>query len=204
MHWVELDGHVLPGRVGGDPALDFCNTWAGWDAPPAPEREWLRDYAALATWSTFAELIPAAAADRLRAAALDEPDRADRCLDEVRALRDDLYRVLLDPADTDAFAQVAAVAQRAAAAARLELAEHGARWYLPDEVGLDLPLLAVARAAADLLSRGDQRRVRRCPGDECGWLFLDTRGRRRWCSMATCGNRAKVRAYQLRHSEPAH
>ncbi|MGW5195753.1 CGNR zinc finger domain-containing protein, partial [Kribbella sp. NPDC004138] len=42
----------------------------------------------------------------------------------------------------------------------------------------------------------DRAHVRTCPS--CGWLFLDPRGRRRWCSMATCGNRAKVRAHAAR------
>jgi predicted RNA-binding Zn ribbon-like protein len=36
-------------------------------------------------------------------------------------------------------------------------------------------------------------RVRMCPGRNCGWLFLDASGRRRWCSMATCGSREKMR-----------
>ena len=30
-------------------------------------------------------------------------------------------------------------------------------------------------------------------GPSCGWLFLDTSGRRRWCSMTTCGSRVKMR-----------
>jgi predicted RNA-binding Zn ribbon-like protein len=42
---------------------------------------------------------------------------------------------------------------------------------------------------------GPQRlaRVRLCPGRDCGWLFLDASGRRRWCSMTTCGSREKMR-----------
>jgi predicted RNA-binding Zn ribbon-like protein len=36
-------------------------------------------------------------------------------------------------------------------------------------------------------------RVRLCPGRNCGWLFLDASGRRRWCSMTTCGSREKMR-----------
>ncbi|MGE5829869.1 MAG: CGNR zinc finger domain-containing protein [Micromonosporaceae bacterium] len=39
-----------------------------------------------------------------------------------------------------------------------------------------------------------------CPGEICGWLFADPRGRRRWCSMAWCGNRAKARRYARRHA----
>jgi predicted RNA-binding Zn ribbon-like protein len=53
---------------------------------------------------------------------------------------------------------------------------------------------AVAVDAVALL--GDPRRlarVRLCPGRNCGWLFLDASGRRRWCSMSTCGSREKMR-----------
>lgn len=41
-------------------------------------------------------------------------------------------------------------------------------------------------------------RIRRCPGRDCGWLFLDTSGRRRWCSMASCGSREKMRRMYAR------
>jgi len=41
--------------------------------------------------------------------------------------------------------------------------------------------------------------IRECPGEDCGYLFRDTsRGRRRWCSMKTCGNRAKVQRFRDR------
>jgi predicted RNA-binding Zn ribbon-like protein len=36
-------------------------------------------------------------------------------------------------------------------------------------------------------------RVKRCPGRNCGWLFVNTSGRRRWCSMRACGSREKMR-----------
>jgi predicted RNA-binding Zn ribbon-like protein len=41
-------------------------------------------------------------------------------------------------------------------------------------------------------------RLTRCPGHDCGWLFLDRTGRRRWCSMATCGSREKMRRLYAR------
>lgn len=55
-------------------------------------------------------------------------------------------------------------------------------------------LAPVALAAAELLTAADPRRVRRCAASDCGAWFLDTSkgGRRKWCSMATCGNRAKA------------
>jgi predicted RNA-binding Zn ribbon-like protein len=58
-------------------------------------------------------------------------------------------------------------------------------------------LLAIARAAADLVTSPSGTAVGACPGTGCGWLFTDLRRRRRWCSMAACGNRSKVR----RHAE---
>lgn len=62
-------------------------------------------------------------------------------------------------------------------------------------------LFPVAIDAWDLLTEPELARVRQCPAPEgCGRLFLDTTrsGTRRWCSMATCGNRAKNRRYHAR------
>ena len=55
-------------------------------------------------------------------------------------------------------------------------------------------------SAADLLTRLDRLRVRRCANDECLWLFIDHSkgGTRRWCDMTSCGNRAKARRHYLR------
>jgi predicted RNA-binding Zn ribbon-like protein len=46
-------------------------------------------------------------------------------------------------------------------------------------------------------------RVRRCAGNDCLLTFVDTSrpGRRRWCSMERCGNRAKVRAFRNRQQK---
>ena len=53
---------------------------------------------------------------------------------------------------------------------------------------------AVAADAVALLADPARiARLHRCPGRNCGWIFLDVSGRRRWCSMATCGSRAKMR-----------
>jgi predicted RNA-binding Zn ribbon-like protein len=48
--------------------------------------------------------------------------------------------------------------------------------------------------AVELLSQSPTARLRQCPGDHCGWFFLDTtkRGNRRWCSMSECGQEAKT------------
>jgi predicted RNA-binding Zn ribbon-like protein len=61
-------------------------------------------------------------------------------------------------------------------------------------------LAPVAVKAGELLAKGDFGRVRRCDSETCVHWFYDlTRpGHRRWCSMATCGNRLKVKEYRRR------
>jgi predicted RNA-binding Zn ribbon-like protein len=53
---------------------------------------------------------------------------------------------------------------------------------------------------ADLLTGPDRTHLRECANDRCLWLFLDDskNGSRRWCSMQSCGNRAKARRHYLR------
>jgi predicted RNA-binding Zn ribbon-like protein len=68
-----------------------------------------------------------------------------------------------------------------------------------DRVGAALG--AIARDAIELLAREDEReRLRSCALASCGSIFLTPAGRRerRWCSMARCGNRAKVNAFRKR------
>jgi len=57
-------------------------------------------------------------------------------------------------------------------------------------------LTVLALASLD----GTWQRMRVCPNPECRWMFYDHSKNRsgRWCQMAECGNRAKVRAYRER------
>jgi len=66
---------------------------------------------------------------------------------------------------------------------------------------LGAALGAIARDAIELFADQDEReRLRTCAQPSCGSLFLTPAGRRerRWCSMARCGNRAKVAAFRER------
>jgi predicted RNA-binding Zn ribbon-like protein len=64
--------------------------------------------------------------------------------------------------------------------------------------GLGNLLAAVGRAMAD----GSWQRLKACRSDTCRWAFIDNaRNRsRQWCSMETCGNREKARAFRERHA----
>jgi predicted RNA-binding Zn ribbon-like protein len=71
------------------------------------------------------------------------------------------------------------------------------RWRTEKAEGLLAP---VAEAAADLLVNGDFELVRKCEDRECVlWFYDRTKSHhRRWCSMASCGNRNKVAAFRQR------
>ncbi len=59
-------------------------------------------------------------------------------------------------------------------------------------------LARVVQPLVDAIAAGETSRFRVCANDGCRWVFEDTSraGRRRWCDMTTCGNRAKVRRFR--------
>jgi predicted RNA-binding Zn ribbon-like protein len=192
--WRLVEGVPLPDAVGGHVALDFCNTRAGW-GDPAP-KEYLRAPGVLALWARENGLVPAAT---------DGSDEAS--LHRAVALREALYRCSLAGAGGAGYARDAdwelvsaeAAAARSASVLR-PMAGGGAVWSPRTAVGTPADALrAVALAAEDLLTSDLVGYVAACPGVGCGWLFADRRRRRRWCSMAACGNRAKARRYAERH-----
>ncbi|MEP3630864.1 MAG: CGNR zinc finger domain-containing protein [Hyphomicrobiales bacterium] len=56
----------------------------------------------------------------------------------------------------------------------------------------------LAERAASLLVSDERQRIKCCSHPDCILLFKDTSksGKRRWCDMKTCGNRAKAEAYR--------
>jgi predicted RNA-binding Zn ribbon-like protein len=59
---------------------------------------------------------------------------------------------------------------------------------------------ALAEAVA-LRATGEWSRLKTCAMDSCRWVFFDSSRNRsgRWCSMQSCGNKAKTAAYRARH-----
>jgi predicted RNA-binding Zn ribbon-like protein len=64
-------------------------------------------------------------------------------------------------------------------------------------------LLPIAESAMNLLCSGDLSLVKKCENAACVLYFYDTSKRhgRRWCSMTSCGNRAKAQAFYKRKSD---
>ncbi len=195
---IVVDGLVVPVSVAGHPALDFCNTRAGWGAP-AP-KEYLHTYAHLSVWARENGLIEPSTMPALRRAAARDPDAAAQVVARAVAFRSALYAVLVGPGagwDWDAVNREVQAAAAGSALGSAPPVRLPASWRLVDQSQVDLPLMAVAWSAADLLTSTAAAYVAACPGAGCGWVFADPKGRRRWCSMAWCGNRNKAR----RHAE---
>jgi predicted RNA-binding Zn ribbon-like protein len=200
-HLELVQGIVLPRPVGADPVLDFLNTRSDFAGRGPAVSEWLTSYEAFVIWNGYVGLLPDASVFRLIEQASLKPTDATRRLDAVREFRADLYDVLTDEVATGSFEAVARAVDRATARRHLSAVPADglgvrASWELPEDLGLPLDQLALL--ASELLTGASRDHIHLCPGDNCGWLFLDPGGRRRWCSMATCGNRAKVRAHAAR------
>ena len=187
---VQVRDVRLPLHTSGQPALEFCNTWAGWDGARETGAEWLTGYRALAVWAGHLGLLEDWLVTQLLKQAEQQPAAALDALAEARELRTAMHACFVAPTDRRAFKQVARTAEAAARVAEFHLDEDGlGRWRLPAATGLRLPVLAVARSAADLLADAHRFTVTACPSPDCGWLFLDAPGRRRWCSLGTCAAR---------------
>ncbi|WP_405988265.1 CGNR zinc finger domain-containing protein [Streptomyces sp. NBC_00986] len=159
--------------------LDFVRTLRHRGSPDVVEE--LPDAEALLAW--VRQCGPCAdAAGRLDAA-------------NARELREAVHTLIVDARagltpDAHSRDRVNSAAAHAVPVPRLTSAGQLTR-HADDPVRATLSL--VARDALDLVTTPSLARLRNCAGPTCGALFLDTSrpGNRRWCSMGTCGNRAK-------------
>ncbi|WP_265443253.1 CGNR zinc finger domain-containing protein [Flexivirga meconopsidis] len=195
--WVEVDGVVLPKQLAGHPALELCNTRAGWRSAPDPRGEYLRSYDALALVAQTSGALPEDVVNDARAAGLHRPAAAAREVDRARAIRADLYAIWTGSASKTARGRVASGIAAARARQRLVIDGDSATWEFGTP-GVADPLDALLVASGELLADSGRAPVVACPGIDCGWLFLNTSRRRRWCQMAVCGNRAKQAAFSRR------
>lgn len=194
---------------GGTAALDFANTLA-W-RPTGRPVDALHSYADLVAWCVYADLLSPDEADRLLRRANSKPQDAAASLTHARSLREAIYQVALAIAHGQQAAgeDLAMInAYRAAGLLHVDLVQAADGFALQtpaQDDGLARPLWLLAEAMTLLLLSADWRRVRECPGDGCGWFFLDQtkNGNRRWCDSADCGNRARVRAYAQRRRATA-
>ena len=153
--------------------------------------DWLLGHGAVHRWR--------AAANRPAGVAADE------ALERIRSVRGALREVSDAvvhgrPADPAALAEVNRALQ---ARERIELvpATDGVsvgHSHVGDPI--DDALARLAEPLVDEIQAGNADRIRICDNDTCRWIFYDESraGRRRWCDMASCGNRAKAARHRAR------
>jgi predicted RNA-binding Zn ribbon-like protein len=195
---------------GGRASLDFVNTRRDREVRPV---EYLRYPGELAAWLAKAGLAagaglgtgagPLATLTGLTSeSGLAEVDAAT--FTDALALREDINALVkASVADTEApEGAVHRVNQwLTAGPAAPVLRQADGRLLLesgPAQPGVRAALSAIALDAAQLVGSDQRGRLRICPGPHCGGRFLDRSagGRRRWCSMAVCGNRQKVSSHR--------
>jgi predicted RNA-binding Zn ribbon-like protein len=178
---------------GGRPAVDFVNTL---------RERWRRQVETLVTpgdlaaWLVQAGVMeaPAKVAPAVVRQARDLREAIDDCVEAAIAGR---------PAPPAAITLIDDWLVFAGARPQLVLGPHGAP-LLAERAAADSPRRAlgmVALDAAQMLGTPAQRaRIRVCASETCSGRFYDRSpaGRRRWCSMRTCGNEAKVRRHRER------
>jgi predicted RNA-binding Zn ribbon-like protein len=181
--------------VADHPALDFLNTVARIDGALVDFLQsdqdvlhWLKDEG----WRVDADLT-----------------KPHSLLQAARSLREIIRSLVerrtsgkrVDPAELNAFLS------EARSYLKLEAKKDGSlqlnrKWKQRSAEEVLAPL---AESAADLLAHGDFSLVRHCESEECVlWFYDRTKSHhRRWCSMATCGNRHKVAEYRKRQQANA-
>ncbi len=194
---------------GGQIAIDFTNTVGSRGGTP---EEHLRTGGDVIAWAEARGLLRRADAGRLRRRAARQPAAARAAMAEALVLREALYRVIAAAAAgrQSSDADLAIVnGHLCDALARLRLTPQRGSFELlapGDDDALGAPIVgSVVRAAADLLTSDAINRVRACADPGCAWLFLDVtrNGTRRWCTMQSCGNRAKARRFRMTREQGA-
>jgi predicted RNA-binding Zn ribbon-like protein len=174
--------------------LDLANT-RYWRGTPAPT-ETLNQPADLLGWCEAAGLVDGATLAALRDAWAAQPGLGEAGLAAAIALREAIFTAFAAHAAGDAppagaLAAIQAALAAAPGRARLRPGRDGFVWEIPREQALLAPVIW---SAGDLLAAPRRARLRQCANSQCLWLFLDDSkaGTRRWCSMSSCGNRAKA------------
>ncbi|WP_109127126.1 ABATE domain-containing protein [Dyella sp. C11] len=194
--------------IGDSVALDFLNTLTVRADDPY---EWLLDGEALLSWLEQAKLVPDNVLNTFRA--LPPSDDLGAVATRARELRE-WFRAFvgehrghpLSAAAVTELAPVNRILERDALFSqivmkpsrrteeefsKLELVSQR-RWAVADAL-----LVPLAEAIGRFVVSDDFASIRSCEGRKCSMFFLDRRGRR-WCSMTTCGNRAKQAMYRER------
>lgn len=180
--------------------LDFVNSDRS-ALRPARTSDALDDFETYVGWLGAARVLDQERGVAMLRRAQQQPTAATAALHEARRLRN-VLRALAEHGADDRRAREVALSEinrilgRSAGSRRVEPRSDGGfvrSFVTVGDVFTGL-LVPVIESAADALVRDELTRVRKCANVKCGRVFYDAsrNGKRRWCEMATCGNRAKA------------
>jgi predicted RNA-binding Zn ribbon-like protein len=197
-----INDHILV-LLGGRLAVDFANAPS---YPGTPDRD--LSWEGLVTFLEVSRIVSADRGAQLLTLPQSDPRAAFAVLSRAVRLRDALRRSFgamvrkerVVPEWVHPVNEVLRITE-----GHDELVQSNGSWkleFIAREGGLDWLLAAIARSAAEILVEGAEARVRICANPGCGLFFCDSSRthRRRWCSMAICGNRHKVASFARRRT----
>lgn len=181
---------------GGTLCLDFTNTVHHRKKDPMPD--YLQHMLDLIAWAKQIQLIDTDKNDLLNRKAIHSEKESSQFFKESIKLRETLYQIFyalsmgspIAPAELKRFNYFLQKHY-----SRISISEQNGSyqqgWDLPADSFLQLTA-PIVKDAAVLLSSDKTGRIKECPS--CGWLFLDSskNGKRRWCSMKSCGSSIKA------------
>ncbi len=202
-----MDSHSPAIFVGDTLGLDFLNSVA---TPVDVPIDWIDDGEGLLRWLEQAGLVPRETLAAMRKQAL--PGELDNVADQARSLRE-WFRTFVNshrgkPLASEALNDLEPLnrlLERDEGFSRIVTRKPGEdhelclqpmrKWRSPESL-----LLPIGEALGRFVCTEDFSDVKACEGHACTLMFVDhTRGRRRrWCSMAMCGNRSKQAAHRHR------
>nr|WP_319392696.1 ABATE domain-containing protein [uncultured Desulfobacter sp.] len=202
LHPESYKGTYKP--VGGHLVLDFVNT-VSYRGFPKPH-DWLSRFTNLSMWARAIGLVGAPEETGMNNWAKAHPLEAGQQLEDIKNLRERLYRLLrkihsngkCPSRDLKAFNEdLSRTFQRQelvqwddGTQRRLKL-----EWRSGIQTAELIQSEIIKSAFALMTSEKMLSTMKTCEG--CDWLFLDRSQakRRRWCTMEDCGNRAKAKRF---------
>lgn len=188
--------------LGGRLALDFANS----HERVGREKDGLASFEDLLTFLKSHRLLHEDEASDLHMFLFQNPARCQKVIEGLIQLRHEFRQVLADlssgwPANPDFMTKINDHLAGFRSFLKLEPASEGmVLRTVIEEKGPEKLMFPIVRDIADFLASDHVEKTKSCANEDCGLYFvnLSRNGRRRWCSMSTCGNRAKVNAYLKR------
>ncbi|PHQ66833.1 MAG: hypothetical protein COB93_11590 [Sneathiella sp.] len=188
--------------LGGRLAIDFANS----HRRIGHDRDGLGSFEDLLSFLKSHGHLHEDEASDLHMFLFQNPERCHSVVEALVGLRTKFHNVLTNsaggwPIDLDFLNEINQRLEAFKSHLKVESTDEGmALKTVISEQGPEKLAYPILKDIADFLASDHVEKTKSCAGDDCGLYFvnLSRNGRRRWCSMSTCGNRAKVNAYLKR------